>query len=80
VAEPTDRELPVPLQTPAIFVNRFQVSVSPSITRILFLESHGAGLEAPRTAFAMTTADAEELGALLIRLIRENREAQARPG
>jgi hypothetical protein len=58
---------------PAIFSNRFSVSVSPTITRITFSDQASVE-EKPHTGIVMATADALSLAKLIQTLSDENRK------
>lgn len=66
-------------RTPATFVNRFFVSVSPTVTRIAFAEGAlgGGGDMNYRSAVMMQTSDAKDLLRVMSELIAEHEAKMA---
>jgi hypothetical protein len=58
---------------PALYANRFLVSVNPNITRITFVEQISQE-DKPHTAIVMVTSDALALANLIKELSDENRK------
>jgi hypothetical protein len=58
---------------PTIFVNRYYVSVTPSVTRITFCDQPPLDEITPHTWIVMLTADAVALANLIKKLTDDNR-------
>jgi len=64
---------------PALFSNRFYVSMNEQTTRIVFSEGLGGETINSHTAIVLPTSDAEQLGKLLIELVTKARNLEPPP-
>jgi len=67
-------------QLPAVFINRFFLSVGPILTRISFGETIDGTDVTFRTAIIMPTSDAKELADLIYGLAAKNSRETAAEG
>ena len=65
---------------PAVFANRFSISLNPLVTKVTFSEQTQAGEEIPHTAVVMVTQDAINLAKLLLQLAEQNRSQTSPAG